>query len=71
MADDKPGGKKDTSEYSASKAPETKVSAEERDGVHDPRLHPGGSTGAPVDPGMSSLDRDDVPGGAAGGKHNG
>ena len=71
MADDKPGGKQDTSEYSASKAPETKVNAEERDGVHDPRLKPGGSTGAPVDPGMPSLDRDDVPGGASGLKRQG
>ena len=71
MADDRPGGKKDTAEYSASLAPETKVNAEERDGLHDPRLQPGGSAGAPVDPGMSSLDRDDVPGEASGIKHHG
>ncbi len=62
MADNTPGDKNDTSEYSASKAPETKVNAEERDAVHDPRLQPGGRHGTPVDPGMASLNRDDVPG---------
>jgi len=61
MTDKTASRKDDTSEYSSTQAPETKVDAEERDGVHDPRLQPGGSQGAPVDTGMASLDRDDVP----------
>ena len=55
----------DTSEYSATKAPETREHAEERDDIVDPRLIPGGAeprTAAPQ--GMAGLDRDAVPNGA-------
>lgn len=48
---------KDTSEYSASKAPETKAEAEERVSQPDSRLLPGGAeprTSAPQ--GMAALD---------------
>jgi hypothetical protein len=57
-------GKNDSSEYSASKAPETRREAEETESVADPRLIPGGRHGAPVDIGMSAMDRSDVPNGA-------
>ena len=50
--------RKDTTEYSGSKAPETRQEAEERTGVSDARLIPGGARGAKQDPGMSGLDRD-------------
>jgi hypothetical protein len=62
MADDTSSVKKgpsDATDYSASKAPETKKQSEEQEApLSDPRLHPGGAHGAPVDTGMSSLDRD-------------
>ena len=65
MADDtsrEKRGPSDATDYSASKAPETKAEAEE---AHphptDPRATPGGSMGAAADPGMSSLDRDVPP----------
>jgi hypothetical protein len=51
----------DTSEHSASKAPETQAAAEERETQPDPRLIPGGAHGAHVDVGMSAMDRDRVP----------
>lgn len=54
-------GRKDTAEYSGSKAPETRGEAEEREGPSDHRLHPGGAHGAPFDVGMSGLDRDVTP----------
>jgi hypothetical protein len=54
----------DTSEYSASKAPETGEHAEERTTTVDERLQPGGARGTPEATGMSSLDRDQVPNGA-------
>lgn len=59
-------GTNDTTEYAPSKAPETRKHAEERspDDHTDWRLIPGGVHGAAADPGMSSLNRDDVPGGA-------
>ena len=58
-------GPSDATDYSSTKAPETKVAAEERDRQpSDPRLVPGGAHGTHTDPGMSSLDRDTVPGGA-------
>jgi hypothetical protein len=43
-------------DYSSTQAPETRKEAEEQH-AHpgDPRLHPGGAHGAPVDPGMTSL----------------
>ena len=47
--------RKDTAEYSSSKAPETRAHAEERDGVKDMRLIPGGATGSPTKQGMAGL----------------
>lgn len=61
----KPGGKEDTSDYSASKAPETRREAEERETTPDDRLMPGGAQGSAADVGMSGMDRKDVPSGAA------
>jgi hypothetical protein len=61
----KPGGKEDTSDYSASKAPETRREAEERETTPDDRLMPGGAQGSAADAGMSGMDRKDVPSGAA------
>ena len=58
-------GKEDTSEYSASKAPETRRESEERESTPDERLTPGGVHGAAADVGMSGMDRKDVPSGAA------
>ena len=52
---------KDTAEYSATKAPDTKKHAEERQTVVDWRLIPGGVNGTPEAQGMSALDREDVP----------
>lgn len=58
-------GPSDATDYSPSKAPETRKEAEEQHPhPSDPRLVPGGEHGAPGDPGMSSLDRDQTPGGA-------
>ena len=54
---------KDTSEYSSTKAPETRDEAEERTSQPDSRLIPGGAeprTHAPQ--GIEALDRDTVPG---------
>lgn len=48
--------KKDTSEYSSTKAPETREPAEEKDGHRDTRLQPGGATGSPTAQGMAGLD---------------
>jgi hypothetical protein len=46
-------------------APETQTMADERNAIEsDQRIWPGGAHGVPVDPGMSSLDRDAVPSGA-------
>ena len=53
--------KDDTAEYSASKAPDTKAHAEERDAHGDARLIPGGAHGSPADVGMSNMDREAVP----------
>jgi hypothetical protein len=53
--------KPDTSEYSASKAPETRREAEEATTTHDSRLIPGGDHGATVEIGMSAMDRSEVP----------
>jgi hypothetical protein len=58
--------KPDTSEYSSSKAPETREHAEERKGnLDDPRLVPGGARGTNHPQGIDALDRDTVPNGAA------
>jgi hypothetical protein len=54
--------KPDTSEYSSSKAPETREYAEERDPYVDSRLIPGGAEPRThTDQGIAGLDRDDVP----------
>ena len=55
-------GPSDATDYSSTKAPETQAEAEEQHPhPSDPRLHPGGAHGSPVDPGMSSLHEEDVP----------
>ena len=68
MAEDTSGvkrGPSDATDYSSSKAPETRQEAEEQPRhPSDPRLQPGGAHGAPVDTGMSSLDRDEAISGA-------
>jgi hypothetical protein len=61
----KPGGREDTTDYSASKAPETRREAEEEESTPDDRLVPGGAHGSPAGVGMSAMDRKDVPSGAA------
>ena len=48
--------RKDTTEYSGSKAPETRREAEEKTAPSDARLIPGGPRGANIDVGMSSLE---------------
>ena len=54
-------GPSDATDYSSSKAPETRTAAEGRhEHPTDPRLKPGGARGAKNDPGMSSLDRDET-----------
>ena len=50
--------KEDSSEYSASKAPETKAEAEEKTSQPDERLLPGGPRGTPDPTGVSALDHD-------------
>ena len=52
--------RKDTAEYSGSKAPETRKEAEERTGFSDERLQPGGPRGSSADVGMSGVHRDDT-----------
>ena len=56
---------KDTSEYSSSKAPDTREHAEEKkDNFQDMRLIPGGARGSDRPQGMDALDRATVPSGA-------
>jgi hypothetical protein len=55
---------KDTTEYSASKAPETRGEAEEKRSFSDWRLIPGGRRGAAADIGITAVDRSGVPGAA-------
>jgi hypothetical protein len=55
------GGKHDTTDYSASKAPETREAVESREPSGDPRLIPGGPTGSKEEVGMSGMDREQVP----------
>jgi hypothetical protein len=57
-------GTKTTTDYSASKAPETHAEATEQVSTPDARLLPGGSHRAQAEIGMSALDRNDVPNGA-------
>ena len=52
---------KDTAEYSASKAPETRKEAEEQETTVDTRLIPGGAHGTPFLQGVAGLNREDVP----------
>jgi hypothetical protein len=62
----RPMTKTDTSEYSSSKAPETREHAEERQGNRvDARLMPGGAHGSSQPQGIDALDREAVPNGAA------
>jgi hypothetical protein len=54
---------KDTSEYSSTKAPETRQEAEEKVSQPDSRLIPGGAEPkTPSQQGMAGLERDDLPG---------
>jgi hypothetical protein len=54
--------KDDTSEYSSSKAPETRREAEEPDTFSDTRLIPGGAQPRTDTPqGMAGLDREQTP----------
>jgi hypothetical protein len=59
-AHDAPGREADTSEYSATKAPENRDRAESASGA-DSAQTPGGELGAEAESGISSLDRDTVP----------
>jgi hypothetical protein len=52
--------KADTSEYSSSKAPETRPAAEERDAKAS-TLIPGGSHGSPTAQGMAGLEHEPEP----------
>jgi hypothetical protein len=65
MADDPHGnpdsGKHDTTDYSASKAPDTRAAVESRHGSGDPNAVPGGPMGSTAEIGMSGLDRADAP----------
>jgi hypothetical protein len=62
MANDE---KSATSDYSATKAPENKEHVQSELQTSDDRLIPGGAHGARAPVGMSELDRDTVPNGAA------
>jgi hypothetical protein len=53
--------KTDSTQYSASKAPETSRAAEEKDTIRDFRLIPGGRHGSQEPIGMSAMNREDVP----------
>jgi hypothetical protein len=55
---------RDTSEYSSTKAPETRPEAEERDGTSDTRLIPGGAEPrSDTQQGMAGLGDDPHPAG--------
>ena len=58
-------GPSDATDYSSTEAPETQAEAGEQHHPHpsDARLIPGGAHGAAVDPGMSSLERNNPPSG--------
>jgi hypothetical protein len=53
--------KTDTTDYSASRAPENRPSVESRATSGDRRLIPGGAMGSPAEVGMSGMDREQVP----------
>jgi hypothetical protein len=63
MEDNRPPatGTNTTTDYSASKAPETHAEADEQVSLHDARLLPGGRQRARADIGMSAMDRGEVP----------
>ena len=50
----------DTSDYSATKAPDNRKHVESRTGTSDSSQTPGGPQGAPVEVGVSGLDRTKV-----------
>ena len=50
----------DTGDYSATKAPENREHVESKRQSNDSSLKPGGTRGAPMDVGMSSLDPDSI-----------
>ena len=58
---DPAGNKSNTSDYSATKAPENRDHVESEAQSGDPRLHPGGAHAASAGVGMQELDRDFVP----------
>lgn len=51
----------DTAEYSASKSPDTRQAATQKEQSGDPRLLPGGAHRAAAEIGMSELNREDLP----------
>ena len=53
--------KTDTSDYSSTKAPDTRKEAEERQSTPDARLIPGGAHGSHTAQGMAGLDNDPDP----------
>lgn len=53
--------RKDTAEYSSSKAPETRPAAEEKDAPSASTLIPGGAHGSPSAQGMAGLDEEPAP----------
>jgi hypothetical protein len=57
--------KEKAGEHSASKAPETQQAATGPVSPADARLTPGGAHGSAADVGMSGMNREDVPSGAA------
>ena len=56
-------GKHDATDYSASKAPETRGAVESKHGSGNPNTLPGGPLGATADVGMSGMDRAETPSG--------
>jgi hypothetical protein len=54
------GKESDTGDYSATKAPENREHVESKRPSNNSSLKPGGSQGAPMDVGMSSLDPDTI-----------
>ena len=58
----------DTGDYSATKAPENREHVESKRQSNTPSLKPGGSRGAPMDVGASSLDADTIGNPAAAGE---
>lgn len=54
------GKESDTGDYSATKAPENREHVESEPQSNNSSLKPGGSRGAPMDVGMSSLDPDTI-----------